>query len=643
MAALSAMGLGSDIQIHPFLGDKPVHSDSDRWRYFFELPHGVNVSQDGSFSLDYDTSPTMEGVRESMTILLNGQPIESIELHAATKSPNHWEVQLPAAYFRPGFNELTVATRSRTTEGPCLEDDDPRNWVRFRTSSVLTFHLADMERFPLSTYPYPYINWLAQPATSVPIIITPNSSDSTYSAAFNLVASWGKQLTEKPLIVRVTRDSVAGQAVHLGLRKEIGNPHQKLSIEVHDSGLWITGWNASRLDSAVRSLSNPEITAQMRGYAADAIDFVPKPQSVETRLGITNFDELGYSAINLSGIGGQSTTIVLRRPLALQLGRGVQLRLHFRHSATLLSTRSLLAVTINNQYIGSVALTPENANDGQMICTVPINLVDSNEWSIMITAHNELANIDCSKNYDDIAWTTILGSSEFELREGSLPSMPYLEGFPYVRDREGKLPQTLRVGLGPKPSDAELSFVAATAALASQSNHGTPTWIASTGELTGNEDLLIGHMNDADRFKGLADYLLVMPTKSGVPSVSKDLPILASTLVDSVVIQAIHKPSGGVTYVVLAASDQALNRFSAFLADPKSEGALRGQVSVFSVGGDLFTFDSLSPTERRIDEKTEMHRYKPQMRLGMTAVLVCLGLVAVFIGSKFVKRKHPKP
>ncbi|MDR3688136.1 MAG: cellulose biosynthesis cyclic di-GMP-binding regulatory protein BcsB [Fimbriimonas sp.] len=642
LGAIAATGSATDIQIHPILSDKAVHSNSDRWRYFFELPHGVNVSKDGSFSLEYDTSPTMTGVRANMTVLLNGVPIDSVTLQPEGKTAFHWEVPLPAANFKEGFNELTVATRSRTVDGPCLEDDDLRNWVKFRATSLISFHLADMDRFPLSAYPYPYINGLSQPATSTPIVLGPAAGDTTFSAAFNLAASWGRRLTEKPLIVQVTRSQVTGQAVHLGLRKELANPKQKLSIEVHDSGMWITGFSPARLDAAVNTLNYPEVTAQMKGFAAPALDYTPPPQSVETRLGITNFDELGYSAINLTGIGTQSTTIVLRRPLLLQLGRGVQLRLHFRHAATLVNTRSLLAVTINNQYIGSVALTPENANDGTMVCTVPINLVDSNEWSIMITAHNDIANVDCSKNYDDVAWTTILGSSEFELREGSLPSLPYLEGFPYVRNREGKLPQKLTVGLGPHPSDAELSFVAATAALAAQSNHGTPTWVASTGDTTGNEDLIIGRLNDDKRFKGIMDTFGVKPTSNGVPEVIKDLPILASTLVDSVVVQAVHKPSGGVGYVVLAASDQALNRFTAFLADPKSEGALRGQVAVFSVGGDLYTFDMLSQPERRVDEKSEMQRYKPEMKIGMTSFLVCLGLVAIYIGSKFVKRKHPK-
>lgn len=453
LGSLTAIGSGADIQIHPFLSDKPAHSNSDRWRYFFELPKGVEVPRDGAFTLDYDTSSDLNGIRESMTILFNGQPIDSRVVKPSTTEAWHWVINLPKGYFRPGFNELTVVTRSRTIEGPCLEEDDMRNWVRFRASSTLSFHLEDLSRFPLNCYPYPYINWMNQPAAAVPIVLGQNASDSTISSALNLAASWGRRLIQKPLIIQVTRNPISGQAIHLGLRSELDNPKQKKSIEVHESGLWITGFNSSRLDSAVRTLGNPATASQMRGYAAGAIDYVPKPQDAETRLGIASFNELGYSAINLAGIGNQSTTIVLRRPISTRLGRGAQLRLRFRHAAVLLKARSMLSVTINNQAVGSVALTPENANEGELVCTVPINLVDSNEWSVMITAHNELGAIDCDKTYEDVAWTTILGASEFELRDGILPSVPYLEGFPYERDKDGLLPHDLTVNLGPNPSD----------------------------------------------------------------------------------------------------------------------------------------------------------------------------------------------
>jgi len=635
-------GLASDIQIHPFLSDRPTHSNSDRWRYFFELPKGVAVGKDGVLSLDYDTSSVLNGIKESLTVLLNTQPLDSRILTASQNDPFHWEIRLPREYFKPGFNELMIVTRSRQIDGPCLEDDDMRNWVRFRSTTALTFHLEDKSRFPLNTYPFPYINWLTQPASAMPIVLGQNASDATFSAAFNLAASWGRRLIEKPITVQVTRGSVEGNAVHLGQRSELNNPKQRKSIEVHDSGLWITGLNAGRVDAAVRTLSTPAASSQMRDFASQAVDVQPKPADAETRLGIATFNELGYQAINLAGIGSQSTTIVLRRPISTRLGRGAQLRLRFRHAATLLKQRSLLSVTINNQPVGSVSLTPENANEGELVCSVPINLVDSNEWSVMITAHNELGAVECDKTYEDIAWTTILGASEFELRDGSLPSYPFLEGFPYERDKDGLLPTEINVNLGPKPSDSELSFIASAAVLAAQSNHGTPRWSASTQDLTGNEDVMIGLLDEEERFHRIEDQLMVRPSKSGQPTIDKDLPVLPSTLEDSVVVQAIHKANGGVAYVVLGTSNQALDRFATFLADPKSEGALRGQVAVFTVRGELFTFDALSPADRHKVEKDEMLRYKPQMRYDMTIIVIVIVIILTYIGSKFVKRKKPK-
>ena len=639
VGTLLTSAFASDVKLHPFLTDKPSHVDGYRWSYFFQVPNGAELTHDGSLKLDYDTSPTLEGVEGGITVLLNHQPVSGRALKIASPEPAHWEVTLPKKYCKKGFNEIDIISRSRTTLGPCREDDDLMNWIRFRTTSLLEMSLTEPSVYPLTAYPYPFVDWMTQPVDVLPISITPQAKDRTVSAALNVAAGWGNKMTNDLLALKLTREPVASAAVHVGLQQDFALPADTSPIEVRSKDLWITGRNSDTIDSAVRSLNNPDIVSQMSGLTAMPSEYLPKSDDAGPRIGVITLEQLGFPMIHLAGIGSQGAALVLRRPLAAKLGRGGELRLHFRHAATLLKTRSMLSVAINDQQIGSMILTPENANDGEMICQLPINLADANEWNVSIISHNELASVDCAKTYQDIAWTTILGNSDFELRDGTLPNTPFLEGFPYLRGLDGALPATVKVNLGSRPSTEVLSFAATTAARASQTNRGITTWVADTGPINGKEDVIIGLLRQEDRFRSVLNDLLIAPSKNGDPKISASLPILPSSLVGGVVIEAISKPGGGVAYYVLAASNGALQRFTDYLAKPEAAGLLRGQVAVFTKEGELFTFDTLTPADRRAAEQAEMKRYKPEMSVGMTIVVVLLILLAVFIGSRFVKRK----
>jgi len=635
---LATSAIATEVEIHPFFTDKPIHSEGGRWTYFFQLPHGLGLSSDGSFTIDYDTSPTLSSTDESLTVILNGQPVDSRSIGVANPGPEHWQVRLPKNYCKGGFNEVSVVVRGLTRLGPCTEDDDMKNWVRFHDTSVIRLNLAEPGAVPLNAYPFPYLNWLSHPVTTAAIAVGPTARDGSISAALNIAAGWGHRITDQPLILKMTRSAIRSAAVHVGTPAELGRKADS-EIQVDNSDLWITGRDKAVLDACVTSLNTPDIVTQMNGFTASPMDIAPKAPLGAPRLGVTTFEELGYPSISLAGVGSQGTAIVLRRPLLVKIGRGGQLRLRFRHAATLVRTHSMLSIAINGQQIGSSLLTPDNANDGELVCPLPINLADSNQWNIEITSHNELANVDCSKRYEDIAWTTVLGMSDFELQEGTLPNTPFLEGFPYFRASDGSLPHTLTANVGPKPSTEVLSCAATTVARAAQTNNGTTSWHATSGDVAGDEDLVVGLFRQEKRFHNVLSSMLVAPSESGVPVVKGGIPILPSSLVGAVVIEAVAKPSGGVAYVVLGASNAALDRFTQYLANPEVGGMLKGQVAVFTRDGEIFSFDTLTAAERRAAEQAEMRRYKPEMILGMTSVLVLLTAVLGFLGSKFIKKK----
>ena len=642
LTAISAISSADVFPIHPFSTDKVIRADKARLHYYFELPKGIALNADAAFWLDYETSAGLATLQGNMTVLLNGEPIGSRSMTDVSQSSQRWNVGLPKKFIKVGFNELTIASQTKSTEGPCRDDDDLRNWVRIFPSSVLRVDLANQSPFPLVAYPYPYINWLSQTATSMPIVVSANATESTLSAALNLSSGFGKRLPDKPLEVRLSHNPVGNLNIRFGLASDLGNLAPKTNIEARGDGLWLSAANPSALGETVSTLNNPLMTAQMNGFAANASNFVPKPTPAATRIGIATFSELGFPGINLNGIGTQTASLVLHRPLLIPLGRGGELRLKYRHAATLMRARSLLSVTVNDQPIASANLNPENANDGELICSLPIEIVDSNEWRIQITAHNELANADCSKSYDDVAWTNILGSSSFQLHEGALPNTPYLDGFPYLRGRDGKLPENVTMNFGSQSTEAILTLAATTAARSSQTNRTLTHWALSTAGLSGNEDVVIGYLNEEDRFKSIASRLLIVPNKNGIPTISKEVAVLPSSLVDAVVVQAIPKSSGGASYVILGASDEAIKRFTEYISSLPGFNSMSGQVAVFTKQGEMFVFDTVTQSDRLAAEDNEMSRYRPSMTLTMSIVGGIFVLLLIFIASKFVKRKPKK-
>lgn len=642
---LTTIASGSQLELHPFGQDKPIRPDGDRWAYFFRLPRGVDLASDPVFELSYDTSPTLGDGRQVLTVMLNDQPVDAIPIEIASPDAIRRTVELPRRYCKGGFNELVVIARSKVTIGPCRDADDLQNWVRFSHTSVLRLDLTDQAVYPLGAYPFPYANWLTQPVSTFPIETQPRASDASLSAGINIAAGLGSLVSNQPVLVRMTRQRLQGVAIHVGLTQEAPDPQPQFPIEARTDGLWVSGANPGRLADAVRSLNDPLVAGQMSGFQSASLRNSAPADDSGPRIGTTTFEELGYPSIELSGLGAQGSRIVLRRPTAVKIGRGGQLTIRFRHSATLVPARSLISVAVNNQLVGSAVLKPDNANGGTLVCPLPISLADQNEWRIEITAHHDLANVDCSKSYTSIAWTTILGTSDFALQDGALPNLPFLEGFPYLRDRDGKLPETVIVNVGPKPSPEALTCAATIAARASQTNHGLLTWVATTGPINGSEDVILGLYGQERRFNGLADELSVAPAADREPKVRSDLPIMQSTMAGGVVVEAVPKAQGGVAYVVLGSTNKALEQFAEFLAKPDAGDLLQGQVAVLSASGETFTFQTMSEHDKRVAEAGEMRRYKPGMVVSMGCVLLGIAALATYVGSKFVKRKprQPKP
>lgn len=641
----AVFGESTPVAIRPFSDDVVIRGNRGIVRYYFEIPKLAAVPADPQFILSYQVSSLSQRPGAYLTVLVNGQPVETQLPRATGNKLSDWTTTIPRGMFKVGFNDLAVAIGSRSTVGPCQEEDDQGDWWRLKAKSQLNFTVQRPNRDELASYPFPYLNRLKQAPVAAPIVCALKASDATLAEALNLASGWGMRESAKPFVVGLRRAAIGtpiGQrSVRLGLTSDFGLPRPKSGIVAGDGDLFVTGASPEKLAASVQTLSESTLTDQFWGPTSDALPFRNAEHALRTRVGQATFGELGFSDISLAGIGTQSTTLVLHRPLGASLGRGAALHLRFRHAATLMPSKSLLSVKINNQALGSVALNQQNSNSGELVCNVPVDVVNDSEWVVNITAQNELANADCAKRYESSAWTQLLATSELTVQPGSLAFRPYLEGFPYLRDLDGKMPALVQIGLRKDASNEELSVAATLAARASQTNGAAPHWQVNPSVASDQMSVIVGLYTEEGRFGSISPSMLIKPSAKGDLVVSPKLPILPASLAGGVVVQAIPSPKGA-TYVVMGANKAVLGDFATFLGNPRNASAMKGEVAVMTRDGRFYTFSTVTKGDLIDAEAAEMRRYKPEMTMIMAAIVTFLIGCAFFIASKFVKRKSPK-
>jgi len=453
----------------PILSDVAFSQPSNQWSYFFELRPGVKlVGANQYIDINYLASALLKSTEGSVTIYLNGIPVESHRMGAGASLRGLWHIPLPLRLFKPGaFNEIRVISRQRTTDGPCKDFDNAGNWLTFPPGSRLHLVRLDPPVFPLYSYPFPYLDSLETnpgPVRSSWVVPT-GAKPSLVGEALSLASDWGLHDIVHGLDIKLGAGSDRpGQNIMFGGDASGGS----LGSLANTSGggpdrsrLTIGGSTDQGVHAARRTLADPLMVDQLRGFRA-SVDNDPaqEARTATTRLGSFSFTELGFPVIQLRGAYHQQASLSIQRPVRVDLGRESYITIHFRHSATLNSLRSILTIAVNGVNIGSARLDDSNANGGSIKFRIPVTELAKNIWHIDLMAYHDLASVDCSRTYDEVAWTVVEGDSSLELNTGAISGRPYLDAFPYLVGKDGMSPDRVPIALSSSQSDAQLSAAA---------------------------------------------------------------------------------------------------------------------------------------------------------------------------------------
>ena len=648
--------------LHPLNEDKVFVNPSNQWSYFFEIKPGMDIYPGESyFQLDYSTSQTLLPGQGSITVFLNGIPLSSRVLPPTSGDTMPWRVALPDKYFKRGFNEIKIANRQKSSDGPCRDVDNYANWLKIGKNTTLHLVRKDPTTFPLMLYPFPYLDPLEDSAVRCRWMVPTDPSVDTIAHMLDIASDWGKRLPSNGLRIMVaTRQagSPSGSALLISSnqvwsRYTPGNLPPKVGALKNFSAtgapgsscLLVGGSDKDGLHAATSALSQNEMISQMSGPES-TITTTPQEQEIPptTRLGSFTFTDLGLPAIHLSGAFHQRTSLTIRRPLRCDLGRESYIKVKFRHSASMNPLRSLITIFLNGIPIGSAKLEPENANDGIIRARIPVEELAKNFWVIDIACFHDLGAADCSKSYDDVAWTVIEGESTFELVNGNLIGRPYLESFPYLIPSDGRVPNSIDFGFSGNPSDEELTLAASIAGRAAQTNRINLKWTTRKAEVTSllQGGVAVGYYSEIERFAPIHKDLLVCPVGPNKFDINDKIQLMPDTLKDGAVIQAVAAPKSpsGVLYVIMAQDNDALNLVSNIMSDPNKADLISGQVCVITKDGRVIPLRVQGLKNNPDLIKEQNHYTKPMTIIAVIAVLVFLAVV-VWVGKQFVKK--PKP
>lgn len=651
-AANPASSYAYDIPL--FREETPFTNPTNTWTYFFEVRPGVRLQPGAFVELYYTSSTTLIKGQGSLTVLVNNVPVASRKLADGTGGP--WKVEIPLERFKAGFNEFRIVSRQRSLDGPCQDLDNLANWVRFGKQSRLHLVREDRPTFPLASYPFPYLDNLETNPVRGSWILPSQPSDKQISELLELASDWGRKETIRPLPIRVQMADAGGPAVLMGnspawQQPELSGLSDGTGLLKNfsrtgtpgSSHLLVSGAGDGGVTRARETLTHPEMVEQISGTVA-RIDSDPaqEPARPTTKIGTFTLTDLGYPSITLSGAFHQRATISIQRPLRADLGKESYIKFRFRHSASLNPLRSILSVFLNGTPIASARLDPGNANDGTITARIPVEELAKSRWVLELAAYHDLAAVDCSKTYDDVAWTVIQGESAIELVTGSLSGRPYLDAFPFLVGKNGLPPDKVQMSLSQGASETQLSVGAAIAARAAQVNRTPLNWDAHTAALPdgSGSSIVIGYFNESARFAQIANDLLVAPTDRGF-KVNEKVRLIGNALEGAAILQAVRAPGSkdGVMYVLLGQDDAALRQFAQVLNNPEKSIQMTGEVVVVTRDGRVVSLSTVGQQQQRLEEAKEQERYTPFMNYAKGGLI---GLVlAVILGIATSFRKRP--
>lgn len=587
--AQETVPLGTEVyNVKMFPDDVLLNSPINDYYYWLEIKPGI-ILHKALIDIWYSCSDTIIKEVSSLTVSVNGRPLASTHIGKEGDSPNRITASVPLELLQEGINEIKITTTQRSIEKTCQDVDNKANWVVLHKSSVI--HLEGTgKKAALSDYPYPFINHLSLSPVNAVWILPSNPDRETIEAMLNLAADWGYKLRggnmQNLRVITGEANQEQNQILVSILKEEgkRGEGYLKLDADAGFCRLTVGGSDAEGLKKAAAFLSS-DFIKQAEGDGLKVGEYVKKSVSQQDnreKRSIT-LKDLGYGEITLTGAFHQRTMITVKRPPGLTVGPGSYVEVYFRHSSLLNPARSAVTIYINGRPLKSIALNPGNAEKGVLKVEIPQDELNRSIWNIEFAFYHDIGMADCSKKYEEIAWSVIEKDTRVYLTSGRNRAVARWADFPNFNLRLNK---TCALWLPAQPSDSELALAFLLAARMGQVYGHDLNWKVYLGEkgIYAKEKnlLVITRHNDINAWKKEINDLAFYKDEKGYLKADERFIIPSDYIAKSAVAQVIAGSSGGITYFLSAPNTNSVENLVSIFADPQEMFKLTEEVVIIS-------------------------------------------------------------
>ncbi|WON77082.1 cellulose biosynthesis cyclic di-GMP-binding regulatory protein BcsB [Serratia sp. UGAL515B_01] len=388
------------------------------------------VSQ-AMLNLEFTPSPSLAPIQSQLKVYLND---ELMGVHPLTKEQlgrsNRIQMPIDPRYITD-FNRLRLVFVGNL-QSICENPTSSTLWLDVSKSSSLDlrFQMLPLKN-ELSHFPEPFFDSRDKRRLTLPMVFA-GQPDLAQQHAAGILASWFgtkaqwrgqsfpvlfNQLPEQHAIVFATnkqrpdflKDSPAVNGPTVQMISHPDNPYVKL--------LLIEGRDDNDLITAVKGIAQGNILFRGQNLTVDKVEQLAErqpydaPNWVRTDRAVT-FNELQQYAEQLQTDGVLPGPIIISMNLPPDLfllrSTGIDMQLKYRYTSPRIQDGSRLSISLNNQFLQSYALEPENEKGTQLL-RLPLlqGLFDSdtvvNIPALKLGATNQLRF--------DFEYTTLLASN----------------------------------------------------------------------------------------------------------------------------------------------------------------------------------------------------------------------------------------
>ncbi len=438
------------------------------------IPENWELTSDITLKIHFAHSSALQE-SSSMAVDWNQERLGSTLLKKSTADHSIFIVTIPAEKVLLGYNALQIEFYMGIMDDFCNDYDNPAVWAVVHNDTSLEFsHDIVAKDLNLRDVPNLLMDSSLLAENKVTLIL-PDQPDlahlnalAVFGTKLGQLADWRKADVNFMTSSEAKKTKPDGNLVLFGTNDEVLAFNNDLGtgianiLDAYQSGsssrtpiaeddglvmlqpspfddryhvLTLSGQTSAAVEKSARGAAFETLFTQSTGTWT-IVRTLPKSNMVGGQLSLT-LEDLGYT--DMTTYGTQEQTFQFNLPLSStwSVDSEAWLDLHFNHSALLNRSRSTLSVLINSIPISSIALTPENAEDGYEEVLIPLRYLEIGNNSITLQANmSYTSNVTdmenyCTDNTNSRAWLTVHASSAIRFPDVSQQTPLNISSFPY--------------------------------------------------------------------------------------------------------------------------------------------------------------------------------------------------------------------